>query len=90
MSEVPKSQSTREALARVRSSFSPRIATSSLHLAKPSVQGYLAHKKDPPRYRSTVGPCSRTIPRVLWWVYRGGGSYERGTPVVDPCDLALS
>ena len=30
------------------------------------------------------GPYSRTIPRVLWWSQRGGGtaSYERGTPVV--------
>ena len=26
------------------------------------------------------GPYSRTPPRVIWWSYGGGVSYERGTP----------
>ena len=44
------------------------------------------------RYRGTsligntplLGPCSRTIPRVIWWSYGGVAvSYERGTPAGD-------
>ena len=31
-----------------------------------------------------LGPYTRTMPRALRWSYGGGGSYERGTPVV-PC-----
>ena len=45
------------------------------------------------RYRGTslirnnplLGPCSRTMPRTLWWSYGGGAvSYERGAPVQVP------
>ena len=35
----------------------------------------------PIRNTPLLGPCSRTIPKVLWWSQGGGAiSYERGTP----------
>ena len=50
-----------------------RLAWSNAYIllslrASPTLQGYLAHKKHPP----LLGPYSRTIPRVLWWSFRGG------------------
>ena len=41
---------------------------------RPGLQGYLAHKKLPPR-RTTAG-----LSRALGWSYGGGVSHERGTP----------
>ena len=45
-----------------------------LHVVRaPCIQGYLVHQN-----RLPVGPCSRTVPRVLWGV---AFSYERGISV---------
>ena len=44
------------------------LGVGSINLAiRNSVQGYLAHKK-----KTLLGPCRRTIPRVLWWSQEGG------------------
>ena len=45
------------------------------------LQGYFAHKKQPP----FLGPYRRTMPRLLRRSWGGGAvSYERGTPVLAP------
>jgi len=42
------------------------------------------------RNRHLVGPCSRTMPRLLWRSQGGGAvSYERGTPVQNQHDHVL-
>ena len=46
-------------------------------LSGAGVQGYLAHKKQPP-----LGPYSRPMPRVLLDTGGSTVSYERGTPVL--------
>jgi hypothetical protein len=45
----------------------------------PGVQGTLFVRNHAP-----LGPCSRNMPRTLWWSYGGWADpYERGTPVVN-------
>jgi len=48
-----------------------------------TIHGYLAYKKPSP-----VGPYSRTMPRLLWWSYRGGRFLTSEVPLHPSCRMS--